>query len=176
MNLRNLRNKEEQEVLYQSVDPKKVTNKIFLSISKPQFFCKKESTGWNPTTKKFNFKEMPKEIKIILKAANIKKRHLNNADVASKTFDIIQKALSFHSLKVIDMFKKRRESVTTDNKTVKDNYTSNKNVVIEDEENEESKSSIPKPSLKPTNVIPAGRASFIGGKLVAIGSSDMKGS
>ena len=48
---------------------------------------------------------MPKEIKLILKAANIKKRHLRNTDVAVKTFDIIQKALSSHTLKVMDLFK-----------------------------------------------------------------------
>lgn len=56
---------------------------------------------------------MPKEIRSILKAANIKKRHLKNKDLALKTFDIIQKALSSHTANLMAMFKERKESVGT---------------------------------------------------------------
>ena len=45
-------------------------------ISKPKYFIKKDNAGWNPETQKFSIKDIPKEIKAILKAANIKKRDL----------------------------------------------------------------------------------------------------
>jgi hypothetical protein len=56
------------------------------------------------------FIEMPKEVKMLLKAANIKKRHLKNEEMAMKTFEIIQKAFSSHTHSLMDLFKKRRKS------------------------------------------------------------------
>ena len=68
---------------------------------------------------------MPKEIKHLLKAANIKKRHLKNKEVALKTYDIIQKALSSHAFKIMDLFQKKRKS-SISNKTDQDTFKASK--------------------------------------------------
>lgn len=34
----------------------KLTNHVFVKITKPALFVKKDNAGWDPSTKKFNFK------------------------------------------------------------------------------------------------------------------------
>lgn len=55
---------------------------------------------------------MPKEIRALLKAANIKKRDLKNKDVVLKTFDIIQKAIANHTQGVMNTLIQKRLSMS----------------------------------------------------------------
>eukprot|EP00344_Euplotes_crassus_P004469 CAMPEP_0197002806 /NCGR_PEP_ID=MMETSP1380-20130617/7226_1 /TAXON_ID=5936 /ORGANISM="Euplotes crassus, Strain CT5" /LENGTH=254 /DNA_ID=CAMNT_0042421095 /DNA_START=567 /DNA_END=1327 /DNA_ORIENTATION=+ len=100
---------------------------------------------------------MPKEIKLLLKAANIKKRHLKNEEVALKTFDIIQKALASHTIKVMDMFKRKRDSQIK-NESSKIDFRQSIIIGDQDEEEKENilRSSIKKPKTAPEEGILGG--------------------
>ena len=51
-------------------------------IGVPKNFEKKEHTGWDPVTLTFNLHEIPKDIKVLLKKAGFKKKHLKSKDTA----------------------------------------------------------------------------------------------
>ena len=67
-----------------SGDPKQVAKEeekllgMNSGVTKPKFIGKKNHAGWNPLTQTFNLKEMPEQIKTLLRKSGIKKKALKN--------------------------------------------------------------------------------------------------
>jgi hypothetical protein len=69
-----------------------------LEISKPIYLLQKNHAGWNPETQTFNYKEIPSDIKALLRRAGIKKKLLKNKEFSFGIYDIIQKGLESNLL------------------------------------------------------------------------------
>jgi cupin superfamily acireductone dioxygenase involved in methionine salvage len=60
-------------------------------VSRPLSFKKRDIAWFDPLTQTFNLKELPSEVKNIIKQIGYKKKDLLNPEKAKPVYDIIQK-------------------------------------------------------------------------------------
>jgi hypothetical protein len=114
---------------------------------------------------------MPMEVKMILKAANIKKKDLKNADMAMKTFEIIQKAFSDHTKSLMSLVKKRKTSTMSRVGEDEKSFARIMNIIGDDQEEDKNESKEPSKLLKPPspiNLMPAPRSPINGEKVISL--------
>lgn len=64
-------------------------------ISLPGSFSRVDQPGWNPSTQTFNLKEMPSQLKTMLKKGGFKKKHLKNKESAVLIYELLLKDVGF---------------------------------------------------------------------------------
>jgi hypothetical protein len=69
--------------------------------------------------------ELPKEFKMIFKAAKIRKKDLKNEEFALKTFEIIKKAMASHTQDLMNLFQTDRRSKGTNSRMTEETKKSN---------------------------------------------------
>jgi hypothetical protein len=121
---------------------------------------------------------MPMEVKMILKAANIKKKDLKNADMAMKTFEIIQKAFSDHTKNLMCLVKKRKTSILSKVGEDEKSFAGVMNIIGDGQEEDKNESREPSKLLKPPspiNLKPAPRSPINGDKTISLDPNDNTG-
>jgi len=79
-------------------------------VSRPYTFVKRDTAWFDPLTQTFNLKELPSEIKNLIKQIGYKKKDLTNPEKAKPIYDIIQK----FGLDNVDKYNESHENINPD--------------------------------------------------------------